>query len=89
MAEPKKATCCYCGRRTVLIPTARYGHELACASCGAPLHDMKPLPVRAARAAASHAPAPQPKKIKRRKPRKPSWLRLAKALADEIEDIFD
>lgn len=42
MPHPIKiATCCYCGSRTVLKPTARDGHELACASCGAPLHEMK------------------------------------------------
>ena len=35
--DRKIATCCYCGRRTVLELTARGGHELACGSCGAPL----------------------------------------------------
>ena len=39
----KIATCCYCGSRTVLQLTARDGHELACGSCGAPLHYMKPI----------------------------------------------
>ncbi len=41
--DRKIATCCYCGRRTVLELTARGGHELACGSCGAPLHEMKAL----------------------------------------------
>lgn len=37
----KLATCSYCGARTMLVPSARDGHELACGSCGAPLHEMK------------------------------------------------
>lgn len=49
----KLATCSYCSARTMLVPSARDGHELACASCGAPLHEMKwlrspgPAPVTA------------------------------------------
>lgn len=41
MHATKIATCCYCGRRQTLKPTAREGHELACGACGAPLHEMK------------------------------------------------
>ena len=37
----KLATCSYCSARTMLVLSARDGHELACASCGAPLHEMK------------------------------------------------
>jgi hypothetical protein len=37
----KIATCSYCGSRQTLRLTARDGHELACGSCGAPLHEMK------------------------------------------------
>ncbi len=38
----KIATCCYCGMRAALrLDAAR--HELACANCGAPLHEMKAL----------------------------------------------
>ena len=37
----KIATCSYCGGREILKLTARGGHELACGSCGAPLHEMK------------------------------------------------
>ncbi len=40
----KIATCCYCGARTVLV-LDQSRHELACASCGAPLHQMKLMPV--------------------------------------------
>jgi len=41
----KVATCCYCGTRAALVLDGRR-HELACAGCGAPLHDLKALPVR-------------------------------------------
>ena len=40
----KIATCCYCGSRTVLV-LDRSRHELACSACGAPLHEMKMLPM--------------------------------------------
>jgi len=44
MGYPTKiATCCYCSSRTTLV-LDRERHELACASCGAPLHNMKSLP---------------------------------------------
>ncbi|MDJ0822410.1 MAG: hypothetical protein QNJ09_11465 [Paracoccaceae bacterium] len=39
----KIATCCYCGARTALVLRGKERHELSCASCGAPLHDMKML----------------------------------------------
>lgn len=41
--QPKIATCCYCGTRAALVLTGQVRHELACASCGAPLHDLKML----------------------------------------------
>ena len=44
----KIATCCYCGARTALV-LDEDRHELACASCGAPLHNMKSLPSAKAR----------------------------------------
>ena len=40
----KIATCCYCGSRTVLV-LDRSRHELACSACGAPLHEMKAMPM--------------------------------------------
>lgn len=43
---PKIATCCYCGSRVALV-LGEGRHELACGSCGAPLHDLKRLPVAA------------------------------------------
>ncbi|MFD3191960.1 hypothetical protein ACFMPD_17090 [Sedimentitalea sp. HM32M-2] len=44
MPQPTKiATCCYCGTRAALILTGQVRHELSCATCGAPLHDLKML----------------------------------------------
>lgn len=40
----KIATCCYCGTRAALVLRGKDRHELACSSCGAPLHDMKLVP---------------------------------------------
>ena len=85
----KIATCCYCGRRTTL---RERDHKLVCGSCGAPLTAMKPLRPEPARAAASHAPAAQPKKWTKRlksRRRKSIWRKLAEEVWDEIEDIFD
>ena len=44
MPQTKIATCCYCGTRAALVLTGTMAHELACSSCGAPLHDLKMLP---------------------------------------------
>ena len=85
----KIATCCYCGSRTMLKPTARHGHELACGSCGAPLHQMKWL--KSPQPRVKHA-APSAKKSKaprKRKQPKPLWRRALEEVWDEIEDIFD
>ena len=45
----KVATCCYCGTRAALVLTGDTRHELACAACGAPLHDLKGLKASATR----------------------------------------
>lgn len=100
MAHPTKiATCCYCGARSFLQPTARQGHELACGSCGAPLHDMKWLktPAKPAPAPAAHRPAPKTRPVKPSKPakpakvkrRKPLWQKAFEEVWDTVEDIFD
>ncbi|WGH77943.1 hypothetical protein [Jannaschia ovalis] len=88
MAEPKIATCCYCSRRTVLRNTAHGGHELACGSCGAPLHVMKPLKTPRPRPVVNTAPA-RPRKAKKKKPKRPLWQKIAAEIWDEVEDIFD
>ena len=40
----KIATCCYCGTRAALVLRGDSRHELSCAACGAPLHEMKAMP---------------------------------------------
>lgn len=40
----KIATCCYCGTRAALVLRGAGRHELSCAACGAPLHEMKAIP---------------------------------------------
>lgn len=50
----KIATCCYCGTRAALVLRGEARHELACANCGAPLHDLKHLPVHPRPEAAPH-----------------------------------
>ncbi|PTX54117.1 hypothetical protein C8N43_2923 [Litoreibacter ponti] len=97
----KLATCCYCSARTMLKPTARDGHELACGSCGAPLHEMKwlksPEPAAPKRKGAKPAPRPTPyraeqaryEKPRKYKKRKPFWRKALEEVWDEIEDIFD
>ncbi|QIE44034.1 hypothetical protein G5B38_18255 [Pseudohalocynthiibacter aestuariivivens] len=42
---PKIATCCYCGTRAALVIRSEGRHELSCAACGAPLREMKAMPV--------------------------------------------
>ncbi|RYH03563.1 hypothetical protein EU805_07585 [Salipiger sp. IMCC34102] len=44
MSGTKIATCCYCGTRAALVLRGETRHELACAQCGAPLHDLKMMP---------------------------------------------
>lgn len=39
----KIATCTYCGSRAALTLGGSERHELACGTCGAPLHDLKAL----------------------------------------------
>lgn len=104
MPHPIKiATCCYCGRRTMLKPTARDGHELACGSCGAPLHELKALKVEASAARApkrdtggiaagrgkSVTKSRGSKKAKKTKPRKGFWKRALEEAFDSVEDAFD
>nr|WP_315898788.1 hypothetical protein [Tateyamaria omphalii] len=75
--------------------TGRNRHELACSSCGAPLHDLKMLPkkksgdrelVRPSAIRQSARPKPTKKKYKKRKSR---WKDIFEDAFDIIEDIFD
>lgn len=69
---PKIATCSYCGTRAALI-LDQGRHELVCATCGAPLHDMKALP-KAHDAPRKRAPAASaPKRAGARRRVKVDW----------------
>ena len=93
--QTKLATCSYCGSRTILRLTARGGHELACASCGAPLHEMKAMPLdRERKTEGRRHPrdhyATRPRKHrKKQKTRKSLWQKGFEELFDAVEDIFD
>lgn len=96
----KIATCCYCGARAALTLSGRDRHELACAGCGAPLHELKmlrtdaagerelvrPSAVRKAQAPARGHRAPAGKRPRKRK------TGAGKAMAgfwDAAEDLLD
>ncbi|MCY4179882.1 MAG: hypothetical protein OXD48_06350 [Litoreibacter sp.] len=68
----KLATCSYCGARTLLKPTARDGHELACGSCGAPLHNLKWLKTETDKSFTGSG-----KPSKQKKPKKPKHAGVA------------
>ncbi len=103
MGAVKVATCCYCGTKAALVLRGKSRHELACSSCGAPLHRLKMLPNEPRRATASATtparPAPQydrahgvkPAGWGRKKKRKRKGLghKLFEELWDVVEDIFD
>ncbi|MEM1075438.1 MAG: hypothetical protein AAF665_15745 [Pseudomonadota bacterium] len=67
----KIATCCYCGTRAALV-LDQTRHELTCANCGAPLHNMKRLrdTPRDAPAETAHVPERHAKKTKKAKRQK-------------------
>ena len=78
----------------------RERHELACSSCGAPLHELKQIPARdkpdRERVRVVEVPVykDKPSKPRKKYPKKPkkrkSWTkRLASEVFDVIEDIFD
>ena len=96
----KIATCCYCGTRAALILRSTGRHELSCSSCGAPLHEMKALPMRSAAApvrampaaAARTAPGPKTRRKpvkKRKKMRKFSPMRAFREALDEVWDVVE
>jgi len=100
MPTQKIATCCYCGTRAALVLSGEGRHELACSSCGAPLHDLKMLPkspsgatARAATPARpgprkapnpTHPRQPHPKAVKAKKRKKRKGL-----FRDLLEDAWD
>ncbi len=100
MAATKIATCCYCGTKAALVLKGKTKHELACSSCGAPLHAMKSLPQTTERARTPPAKKPKrkydnthtdrhaPRPHKRRK-KKSFGKKVFSGLWDVIEDVVD
>lgn len=103
MSYTKIATCCYCGTRAAMVLRGETRHELACASCGAPLHNMKQLkvgtpgrktrPPEPARPTATAKPGKPDKPYKSSKKKKKKKKSLTHRLFDEafdlLDDIFD
>ena len=103
MPAVKIGTCQYCGTRAALVLSGESRHELACSTCGAPLHDLKmmpkpqteqPRPTPRARPASSHDRAmsrPEKKREKYKKPKKKKSLkqRAWGEIWDFVEDIID
>lgn len=93
MGQPKIATCCYCGTRAALVLRGDVRHELSCAACGAPLHNLKSLPVEQLRQPSRPAAPPSAKPVRppktRRKKRKSLSRRMWSEMIDLIEDIID
>ena len=104
MTYPTKiATCCFCGSKAAL--TLDQGrHELSCAQCGAPLHDLKQLPVPKPEKTAHSAPLlrrfpaagpvqnskPKKKRKAQKYKKKKPWLtRIGKEIFDAVEDLID
>ena len=96
----KIVTCCYCGTRAALVLGGRKRHELACASCGAPLHNLKMLPAaqsgkkkRTKRRPEYLDPEPyrpaRPQKQDRRRKRKSTFKWFLEEAIDLIEDVLD
>ncbi|WP_281984078.1 hypothetical protein [Thalassorhabdomicrobium marinisediminis] len=101
MPVTKIATCCYCGTRAALRLRGAERHELSCASCGAPLRNMKEMPVARAAGQSTGKPARNPAKpvaapsAKRSRPdrtetRNPKKRRNRKGLWRKIaEEVWD
>ncbi|WP_074735493.1 hypothetical protein [Ruegeria halocynthiae] len=91
MSTPHKiATCCYCGTRAALVLKGKQQHELSCANCGAPLHNLKMVPKvkLAERPTQGYKPARKYKKYKKKKKRG-LFSRVLDEAWDVIEDVFD
>ncbi len=99
MPSTKIATCSYCGTRAALV-LAPGRHELACGSCGAPLHELKQLrPEAVDRDAPRHRPissetdakkrAKALRKAQKKRRKKSLGKKAAKGLFDLLDDIFD
>ncbi|WP_208353704.1 hypothetical protein [Pseudaestuariivita rosea] len=97
MPTTKVVKCCYCGTKAALVLKGRERHELACSACGAPLHDLKIMPMGHQGKKMKPQPA-HPRKYaknnweqprRRKKKRKSLASRILDEAFDIVEDIFD
>ena len=97
MGYPRKiVTCCYCGTRAALKLSGKTQHELACSKCGAPLHDLKMMPVErraeretVERPKVSHLAPRKPAKAYKKSKRKGFFKKAFEEAFDILEDVFD
>ena len=89
----KIGTCCYCGTRALLTLEGTTRHELACSSCGAPLHNMKQVKRETPARRPARVSAPVGGKTKRKKSekkrKKRGWGYVVHEIFEELEDFFD
>nr|WP_217353408.1 hypothetical protein [Ruegeria arenilitoris] len=74
-----------------MVLKGRQRHELSCSSCGAPLHNLKMIPVKkASDLQTRHSiPMQKPKKKSYKKRKKGLFSRVLDEAWDVIEDVFD
>ncbi|CUI68264.1 hypothetical protein [Cognatishimia activa] len=89
---PKIATCCYCGTRAVFKLSGDVQHELACSSCGAPLHEIKQMPLRSpaqTQKVEKKQHYEQPRSYKKSPKKKEKYKKKKKGFLSELFDDFD
>ncbi|SHG52884.1 hypothetical protein SAMN04488044_0991 [Cognatishimia maritima] len=89
---PKIATCCYCGTRAALKLKGDVQHELACGSCGAPLHEIKQMPLTSRRPEKKQhyeTPVSFRKQMKSKKKYKKKKKGFLSEIFDDLDDIFE
>ena len=98
MVAQKIAACYYCGTKAAPVLRGQGSHELSCGSCGAPLHDLKRLPVEPRAKTPKKRPTdlwhpvsqrPAKKMKPQKKPKKKRGFSFMKAAFAMIEDVFD
>ena len=95
----KIVTCCYCGTRAALVLKGKSRHELTWSSCGAPLHELKMLPMeRGGRRELVDRPRAKPAKpsgsvrkdtVRRKRKRKGLLKKVFEEAFDFLEDVLD
>ena len=99
MPNPTKiVTCCYCGSRAALVLRGRVRHELSCASCGAPLHELKMIRAdvagtrKSSRSVHSGRSGPMSRRTERKRTRSLSqrfMAELREVAEDVLDEVFD